>query len=121
MREHALDHLRLFNRGDHLQLAATRAALHVDVERALYQNRPRIFDRHIVLPELLYGAVHEINERIGAAKCLRRSKRIRRGAQSKRPTHKGFAAPPSCSCTAIVIRGTSAKSPRSRVHADSLR
>ncbi len=37
-----------------------------DALRIAYQNRPRIFDRHIVLPELLYGAVHEIDERIGA-------------------------------------------------------
>ena len=37
-----------------------------DALRIAYQNRPRIFDRHIVLPELLYGAAHEIDERIGA-------------------------------------------------------
>ncbi len=37
-----------------------------DALRIGYQNRPHIFDRHIVLPEMLYGAVHEINERIGA-------------------------------------------------------
>jgi 5-oxoprolinase (ATP-hydrolysing) len=37
-----------------------------DALRIGYQNRPRIFERHIVLPELLYGAVHELDERIGA-------------------------------------------------------
>ncbi len=37
-----------------------------DALRIGYQNRPRIFDRHIVLPELLYSAVFEIDERIGA-------------------------------------------------------
>ncbi len=37
-----------------------------DALRIGYQNRPRLFDRHIVLPELLYGAVYEIDERIGA-------------------------------------------------------
>ena len=37
-----------------------------DALRIGYQNRPRIFDRHIVLPEMLYSAVHEIDERIGA-------------------------------------------------------
>ncbi|HTD90781.1 MAG TPA: hydantoinase/oxoprolinase family protein, partial [Burkholderiales bacterium] len=37
-----------------------------DALRIGYQNRPRIFDRHIVLPEMLYCAVHEIDERIGA-------------------------------------------------------
>ncbi len=31
-----------------------------------YQNRPRIFDRHIVLPEQLYERVIEVDERIGA-------------------------------------------------------
>jgi len=37
-----------------------------DALRIGYQNRPRIFDRHIVLPEMLYSAVHEIDERMGA-------------------------------------------------------
>jgi len=37
-----------------------------DALRIGYQNRPRIFDRHIVLPELLYSAVFEIDERMGA-------------------------------------------------------
>ncbi len=34
--------------------------------RIAYQNRPRLFDRHIVLPELLYREVVEVDERIGA-------------------------------------------------------
>jgi hypothetical protein len=34
--------------------------------RIAYQNRPRIFDRHIRLPELLYSDVIEVDERIGA-------------------------------------------------------
>ncbi len=37
-----------------------------DALRIGYQNRPRIFERHIVLPEMLYTAVHEIDKRIGA-------------------------------------------------------
>jgi 5-oxoprolinase (ATP-hydrolysing) len=37
-----------------------------DALRIAWQNRPRIFDRHIVLPELLYGSVHEVDERMGA-------------------------------------------------------
>ncbi len=37
-----------------------------DALRIGYQNRPRIFDRHIVLPEMLYTAVHEIDERMSA-------------------------------------------------------
>ena len=37
-----------------------------DALRIAYQNRPRLFDRHIVLPELLYSAVLEAQERMGA-------------------------------------------------------
>jgi 5-oxoprolinase (ATP-hydrolysing) len=37
-----------------------------DQLRIAYQNRPRIFDRHIKLPELLYKRVVEVDERIGA-------------------------------------------------------
>jgi 5-oxoprolinase (ATP-hydrolysing) len=37
-----------------------------DQLRIAYQNRPRIFDRHIRLPEMLYKAVYEVDERMGA-------------------------------------------------------
>ena len=37
-----------------------------DALRIGYQNRPRLFDRHIVLPELLYERVVEIEERLSA-------------------------------------------------------
>jgi 5-oxoprolinase (ATP-hydrolysing) len=37
-----------------------------DALRIAYQNRPRLFERHIVLPELLYSAVIEADERVGA-------------------------------------------------------
>jgi 5-oxoprolinase (ATP-hydrolysing) len=37
-----------------------------DQLRIAYQNRPRIFDRHIRLPELLYSKVVEVDERMGA-------------------------------------------------------
>jgi 5-oxoprolinase (ATP-hydrolysing) len=37
-----------------------------DALRIAYQNRPRLFDRHIVLPELLYREVIEAQERVGA-------------------------------------------------------
>jgi 5-oxoprolinase (ATP-hydrolysing) len=35
-----------------------------DALRIAYQNRPRLFDRQIVLPELLYSAVVEAQERV---------------------------------------------------------
>jgi 5-oxoprolinase (ATP-hydrolysing) len=37
-----------------------------DALRIAYQNRPRLFDRHIILPELLYERVVEIDERVTA-------------------------------------------------------
>ena len=37
-----------------------------DALRIAYQNRPKIFARQIVLPELLHSAVVEVDERIGA-------------------------------------------------------
>ena len=37
-----------------------------DALRIAYQNRPRLFDRHIVPPELLYERVIEAEERMGA-------------------------------------------------------
>jgi 5-oxoprolinase (ATP-hydrolysing) len=37
-----------------------------DALRIAYQSRPRLFDRHIVLPELLYERVIEVEERVDA-------------------------------------------------------
>jgi 5-oxoprolinase (ATP-hydrolysing) len=54
----------LERKGERTVLAITRGFR--DALRIAYQNRPRIFDRHIVLPELLYSSVVEIDERIGA-------------------------------------------------------
>jgi 5-oxoprolinase (ATP-hydrolysing) len=54
----------LERKGEPTLLVTTRGFR--DALRIAYQNRPRLFDRHIVLPELLYSAVIEANERIGA-------------------------------------------------------
>ncbi|GGY34368.1 hydantoinase B/oxoprolinase family protein [Pseudoduganella albidiflava] len=54
----------LERKGEPTVLAITRGF--GDALRIAYQNRPRLFDRHIVLPELLYGHVIEIDERMGA-------------------------------------------------------
>ena len=54
----------LERKGERTALAITRGFR--DALRIAYQNRPRLFDRHIVLPELLYGEVVEVNERMGA-------------------------------------------------------
>ena len=54
----------LERKGEPTVLAITRGFR--DALRIAYQNRPRLFDRHIVLPELLYSRVLEIDERMGA-------------------------------------------------------
>ncbi|MCA1327096.1 hydantoinase B/oxoprolinase family protein [Herbaspirillum sp. alder98] len=54
----------LERKGDPTVLLITRGFR--DALRIAYQNRPRLFDRHIVLPELLFEQVVEVDERIGA-------------------------------------------------------
>ena len=54
----------LERKGERTALAITRGFR--DALRIAYQNRPRLFDRHIMLPELLYSHVIEIDERMGA-------------------------------------------------------
>ena len=54
----------LERKGEPTLLVTTRGFR--DALRIGYQNRPRLFDRHIVLPELLYSAVLEAHERVGA-------------------------------------------------------
>jgi 5-oxoprolinase (ATP-hydrolysing) len=54
----------LERKGEPTALAITRGFR--DALRIAYQNRPKIFARHIVLPELLYRRVIEVDERIGA-------------------------------------------------------
>jgi 5-oxoprolinase (ATP-hydrolysing) len=54
----------LERKGDPTVLVITKGF--ADALRIGYQARPRIFDRHIVLPELLYSRVIEVDERIDA-------------------------------------------------------
>jgi 5-oxoprolinase (ATP-hydrolysing) len=54
----------LERRGERTALVITRGF--GDALRIGYQNRPRIFDRHIALPEPLYERVIEVDERITA-------------------------------------------------------
>src|SRR3989338_4783943 len=54
----------LERKGERTALFITRGFR--DALRIAYQNRPRLFDRHIVLPEMLYAKVVEIEERVGA-------------------------------------------------------
>jgi 5-oxoprolinase (ATP-hydrolysing) len=54
----------LERRGEQTALFITRGFR--DQLRIGYQNRPGLFDRHIVLPELLYSEVVEVEERMSA-------------------------------------------------------
>ncbi|MCP4329376.1 MAG: 5-oxoprolinase [Alphaproteobacteria bacterium] len=54
----------LERKGDRTVLVITKGF--ADALRIAYQNRPRLFDRHIVLPELLYERVIEVDERVRA-------------------------------------------------------
>jgi 5-oxoprolinase (ATP-hydrolysing) len=54
----------LERKGERTLLVTTRGFR--DALRIAYQNRPRLFDRHIVLPELLYSEVVEAEERMSA-------------------------------------------------------
>ena len=48
--------------GDRTVLVITKGF--ADALRIAYQNRPKLFERHIVLPELLYERVVEVDERL---------------------------------------------------------
>ena len=77
-----------------------------DALRIGYQNRPRIFDRDIVLPELLYARVIEADERIGARGEV--DHRARRGAPCAATfvtlTATASARSPWCACTVTATR-----------------
>ncbi|MBX7430627.1 hydantoinase B/oxoprolinase family protein [Mycobacterium sp. Y57] len=58
-----------------------------DALRIGYQNRPRIFDRHIVLPELLYERVVEVDERITAEGTVLRAPDLELLGEQLRQAH----------------------------------
>ncbi|MCB0913100.1 MAG: 5-oxoprolinase, partial [Propionibacteriaceae bacterium] len=58
-----------------------------DALRIAYQNRPRIFDRHIVLPEALYERVLEVDERVTARGEVLRAPHLEPLAEQLRRAH----------------------------------
>src|SRR5258708_17984622 len=73
----------LERKGDRTVLVITRGF--ADALRIGYQNRPKLFVRHIVLPELLYERVIQIDERMtaeGEELCPADLQAPRRGLQS---------------------------------------
>jgi 5-oxoprolinase (ATP-hydrolysing) len=64
-----------------------------DALRIAYQSRPRIFDRHIVLPGQLYDRVIEVTERVGADGGVVRPLDEEAAARALRAAHDdGFRA-----------------------------
>ena len=61
----------LERKGEPTVLAIT--AGHADALRIGYQARPKLFDRHIVKPEALYGHVVEIDERVSVEGTILRA------------------------------------------------
>ena len=74
----------LERKGEPTLLVTTRGFR--DALRIAYQDRPRLFERHIVLPELLYARVVEADERMSADGDggPRRSTRRRSSAELRR-------------------------------------
>ena len=81
----------LERKGDRTVLFITRGFR--DQLRIGYQNRPHIFSRHIVLPELLYSEVFEVDERIGAhGEVYRKLDEDKVRADLRAAFEKGFRA-----------------------------
>ena len=73
-----------------------------DALRIGYQNRPKLFARHIVLPEQLYERVVEVDERVTAeGEVLRRS--IARGAAAR--SRRGLRATASARSRSCFMHG----------------
>ncbi|MEO7707075.1 MAG: hydantoinase/oxoprolinase family protein, partial [Caldimonas sp.] len=86
----------LERKGEPTLLVTTRGFR--DALRIAYQDRPRIFDLHIVLPELLYTRVVEADERVGAAGDVVRPLD---GEALRRDLESAYAA--GLRCVAIVF------------------
>ena len=83
-----------------------------DALRIAYQNRPRIFDRRILLPEVLYDRVIEADERITAdGEVLTPLDEDAIKRTSRRPTTTASGRWPWSACTATATR------PRARIGA----
>ena len=111
----------LERKGEPTLLVTTRGFR--DALRIAYQDRPRLFERRIVLPELLYARVVEADERMSAGGEIVRA--ARRGAARGRPARRvrdaGSAASPSSSCTAGATPRTSSRPSESRAASASRR
>jgi 5-oxoprolinase (ATP-hydrolysing) len=75
----------LERKGERTLLVTTRGFR--DALRIAYQNRPELFTRHIVLPELLYERVVEVDERIDARGNVLRPLELESAGRDLREAH----------------------------------
>ncbi|KRV48699.1 5-oxoprolinase [Wenjunlia vitaminophila] len=75
----------LERRGDPTVLVTTEGFR--DALRIAYQNRPRLFDRHIVLPHVLYDRVIEVPERMDAHSGVVRPLDLAAATEALRSAH----------------------------------
>jgi len=75
----------LERKGERTLLVTTRGFR--DALRIAYQNRPELFTRRIVLPELLYERVVEVDERIDAAGTVLRPLELEAAGRDLREAH----------------------------------
>jgi N-methylhydantoinase A/oxoprolinase/acetone carboxylase beta subunit len=108
----------LERKGDRTLLVTTQGLR--DALRIAYQARPRLFERHIVLPELLYERVVQAQERVRARCCSRWTRCICVNGCG-RPSIPASAPAPSSSCTATATRRTKRRRCASRVNSGSPR
>jgi 5-oxoprolinase (ATP-hydrolysing) len=106
----------LERKGDRTLLLITRGFR--DALRIGYQNRPRLFDRRIVLPTQLYERVVEADERVTAEGVILRS--LDENHLTAR-TQTASDRLPSSSCMAIATRRTNCVPQASPVRPDSPR
>lgn len=96
----------LERKGEPVALFITRGFR--DALRIAYQNRPRLFDLNIVLPELLYREVVEVGERLDAQGETVTPLDQAALRQTCSACSTAASAPsPSCSCMATARRRTS--------------
>jgi 5-oxoprolinase (ATP-hydrolysing) len=108
----------LERKGDRTLLVTTRGFR--DALRIAYQARPRLFDRRIVLPELLYERWSRRRSASAPTATCSRWTRPRCARPAGRLRQPACAAAPSCSCTATATgarAGGGGAGARDRLHA----
>ena len=93
----------LERKGEPLVLAVTRGFR--DALRIAYQNRPKLFERRIALPELLYRDVIEIDERLGADGSVVGGRAPAGGPPPPRPPRRAPRPAPPAGGGARATRG----------------